>query len=76
MTTRRVHKVGTVTVAGQKFRVGTAWAGQLLTVRVYPEPFHVFSDGVLLKTVPRTTRNDVVRYGPTLSRPGAGTKIQ
>jgi hypothetical protein len=63
--TRQVHKVGTVTVAGQKFRMGTAWAGQLLTVRVDAELFHVFHDGVLLKTVPRTTRNDVVRFGPT-----------
>ena len=53
--TRRVHKVGTVTVAGQKFRVGTAWAGQLLTVRVEAELFHVYYDGVLLKTVARTT---------------------
>jgi hypothetical protein len=61
---RRVHKVGTVTVAGQKFRVGTAWAGQLLTVRVDAELFHVFHDGVLLKTVARTTRNEVVRFGP------------
>jgi len=62
--TRRVHKVGTVTVAGQKFRMGTVWAGQLLTVRVEAELFHVFFDGVLLKTVARTTRNEVVRFGP------------
>jgi len=65
LVTRRVHKVGTVTVAGQKFRMGTAWAGQLLTVRVDTELFHVFCDGVLLKTVARTTRNDIVRFGPT-----------
>jgi hypothetical protein len=25
--TRRVHKVGTVTVAGQKFRLGASWPG-------------------------------------------------
>ena len=31
------------------------------------ELFHVWCDGVLLKTVPRTTRNQVVRYGPTRS---------
>jgi hypothetical protein len=63
--TRRVHKVGTVTVAGQKFRLGTCWAGQLVTVQVDAALFHVYSDGVLLKTVPRTTRNQVVRFGPT-----------
>jgi hypothetical protein len=51
-------------MAGQKFRVGTAWVGQLLTVRVEAELFHVFHEGVLVKTVPRTTRNQVVRFGP------------
>jgi hypothetical protein len=56
-----------------QFRMGTAWAGRLLTVRVGTELFHVYCDGVLLKTVPRTTRNDVVRFGPTRpprQRPG------
>jgi hypothetical protein len=50
--TRRVHKVGTVTIAGQKFRVGTCWARQLLTVRVDAELFHVYHDGVLLRPCP------------------------
>jgi hypothetical protein len=56
--------------------MGSTWAGQLLTVRIDAELFHVYCDGVLLKTVLRTTRNDVVRFGPRRppgSEPGASS---
>jgi hypothetical protein len=36
-------------------------------VQVEAALFHVYCEGVLLKTVPRTTRNQVIRYGPTRS---------
>jgi hypothetical protein len=59
----RVHKAGTVTVVGQKFRLGTDCraaahgAGRRRAVPRLPRR-------VVLKTVPRTTCNDVVRFGP------------
>jgi hypothetical protein len=54
--------------------MGSTWAGQLLTVRIDAELFHVYCDGVLLKTVLRTTRNDVVRFGPR--RPPAASRAR
>jgi len=36
-------------------------------VQVDADLFHVDCAGVLLKTIPRTTHNQVIRYGPTRS---------
>jgi hypothetical protein len=45
--------------------VGRRLAGTEIEVRVSASLLQVAQDGVLLKTVARTTRNDVVRFGPT-----------
>jgi hypothetical protein len=54
--------------------MGSTWAGRLLTVRIDAELFHVYCDGVLLKTVlrhhPQRCRS-LRPQAPTGSEPGA-----
>jgi hypothetical protein len=58
---RRVWSNGVVRVAYQAVSVGRPYAGEVVTIRVQGGILHVFHDGSLLRSIPRTNRREV-RY--------------
>jgi transposase InsO family protein len=58
---RLVHSNGVITVTRQQCSVGRRYAGKQVTARVEPTVLHVFCDGVFLKTIPRTTTQEVTQ---------------
>ena len=58
---RLVHSNGVIVVARQVCSVGRRYAGQQVTVQVEPNQLHVFCEGVYLKTIPRTTTEEVTQ---------------
>jgi transposase InsO family protein len=59
--TRLVHSNGVITVTRQQCSVGRRYAGKQVTARVEPTVLHIFCDGVFLKTIPRTTTQEVTQ---------------
>ena len=58
---RLVHSNGVITVTRQQCSVGRRYAGKQVTARVEPTVLQVFCDGVFLKTIPRTTTQEVTQ---------------
>ena len=58
---RLVHSNGVIVVTRQVCSVGRRYAGQQVTVQVEPNQLHVFCDGVYLKTIGRTTTEEVTQ---------------
>lgn len=59
---RRVPADGVAMVAGQRLRIGRAYAGQTVTVAIEDTVFRVLLDDVELSTHPRKTTKPVTRY--------------
>jgi len=57
--TRRVTPNGRITVTYQHAYVDRRLAGKVVTVRVEPNVMHAYYDGVLIKSIPRTTQKEV-----------------
>jgi transposase InsO family protein len=58
---RLVHSNGVIVVTRQVCSVGRRYAGKQVTVQIEPNLLHVFCDGVLVKTIPRTTTAEVTQ---------------
>jgi hypothetical protein len=58
---RLVHSNGVITVTRQQCSVGRRYAGKQVTARVEPTVLHIFCDGVFLKTIARTTTQEVTQ---------------
>jgi transposase InsO family protein len=58
---RLVHANGVITVTRQQCSVGRRYAGKQVTARVEPTVLHIFCDGVFLKTIARTTTQEVTQ---------------
>jgi hypothetical protein len=59
-------------VTRQVCSVGRRYAGKQVTVQVEPSMLHSFCDGVLVKTIPRTTTGEVTQvraHRPNNHRP-------
>jgi hypothetical protein len=59
---RRVSCRGGIQVANQRVQVGLPHAGKVVTVLVHDARFEIVDSGIPLKTVPRTGRQEVIRY--------------
>jgi hypothetical protein len=57
--TRKVARNGIISVSGQAFSVGAALAGDIVTVYVGVDLLHVWWNGVLVRSVSRTSRGNV-----------------
>lgn len=57
--TRRVTRNGIISVSGQALSVGSALAGDIVTVHVGDDLLHVWWNGTRVRTVPRTSRGAV-----------------
>jgi transposase InsO family protein len=57
--TRKVARNGVISVSHQVFSVGAALAHKLVTVEIEDELLHVWSDGIRVRTVLRTSRGEV-----------------
>jgi hypothetical protein len=55
------HSNGVIVVTRQVCSVGRRYAGKQVTVQVEPSVLHVFCEGVYLKTIPRTTSEEVTQ---------------
>jgi hypothetical protein len=58
---RLVHSNGVIVVTRQVCSVGRRYAGQQVTVQVQPSVLHVYCDGAFVKTIPRTTSQEVTQ---------------
>jgi hypothetical protein len=58
---RLVHSNGVIVVTRQVCSVGRRYAGKQVTVQVEPSMLHIFCDGVLVRTIPRTTTGEVTQ---------------
>jgi transposase InsO family protein len=58
---RLVHSNGVIVVTRQVCSVGRRYAGQQVVVQVEPSVLHVFCEGVYLKTIRRTTTEEVTQ---------------
>jgi transposase InsO family protein len=58
---RLVHSNGVIVVTRQVCSVGRRYAGKQVTVQVEPNLLHIFCEGVFIKTIPRTTTEEVTQ---------------
>ena len=58
---RLVHSNGVIVVTRQVCSVGRRYAGKQVVVQVEPSVLHVFCEGVYLKSIPRTTSEEVTQ---------------
>jgi transposase InsO family protein len=58
---RLVHSNGVIVVTRQVCSVGRRYAGKQVTIRVEPTVLHVFCAGALVKTIARTTSQQVTQ---------------
>jgi hypothetical protein len=58
---RLVHANGVIVVTRQVGSVGRRYAGKQVVVQVEPSVLHVFCEGIYLKSIPRTTSEEVTQ---------------
>jgi transposase InsO family protein len=70
---RKVPKDGVIMVTRQRLRVGTAYAGKIVTVYVEDTHFRVTSDGTEISLHPRNEQRPVSRWKAKIHAPKPGT---